>query len=512
MYVPRSGRLGLWRSLFALVCAALIVLSVYQIYAQGKGIVRERLSVGSTPVEIFRPTGGTTGPAVVVAHGFSGSRQIMYSFGYTLARNGYLAALLDFPGHGRSGEVMQTSHNMRDAGPLVDAVGRVVEYVRARQDVAAGQFAVLGHSMGTTAAVGYALKDADIGAVIAVSTVLTDVTPAGPQNLLLLTGALEFANLKSNALAALRNGGGQEPGVLYGDFTQGTARRLDFVPGVEHVSILFSRKALAACVDWLDAAFGHQSSGWTDSRIGWVLLLYAAAVGLYFPLSRLVWWQRARLRGSRIRGRELLLFAGLPALIVPLILRVLSPLTEVIPLQVANYLAVYFFLAGAGTLLLLKWGGRLERRIWRGWFRAGCVGAGIVLSVYIFLAVLLPADLTWTSSIPTGKRAIWFLVLAVLCFPYFLADTSLTYAKGRGQTLWRFLLTKVIFLLSMQLALQLTPSLFFILLLLPFLLLAWGMFGIYTTQATGRLRSPIPGAIATTLAFAWFMASLFPMV
>jgi len=512
MYVPRRGRLGLWRSLFALACVALIALSVYQIYAQGKGIVRERLSVGGTPVEVFRPAGGKSEPAVVVAHGFSGSRQIMYSFGYTLARNGYLAALLDFPGHGRSAEPMQTTHDMRDAGPLVDTVGRVVEYVRARQDVISDQVAVLGHSMGTAAVMGYALNDADVGATIAVSTILTDITPTRPQNLLLLTGALEFANLKRNALAALRNGGGQEPGILYGDFAQGTARRLDFVPGVEHVSILFSRTALAACVDWLDAAFGRNGTGWTDSRIGWVLLLYAAAVGLYFPLSRWAWWQRARLRGSRIRGWEILLFSGLPALLVPLILRLLSPLTEIIPLQVANYLAVYFFLAGVGTLLLLRWRGRLERRVWRGWFRAGCVGAGIVLFGYIFLAVFLPADLTWTSSIPTGKRAIWFLVLAILCFPYFLADTSLTYAKGRGQTLWRFLLTKAIFLGSMMLALQLTPSLFFILLLLPFLLLAWGMFGVYSARATARLRSPIPGAIATTLAFAWFMASQFPMV
>jgi len=88
----------------------------------------------------------------------------------------------------------------------------------------------------------------------------------------------------------------------------------------------------------------------------------------------------------------------------------------------------------------------------------------------------------------------------------------LTYARGRGRTFWRFALTKGIFLASMFLALQLNPGLFFILLILPFLLLAWAMFGVYAARATSRLGSPIPGAIATTLAFAWFMASLFPMV
>jgi len=512
VYIGDTRRLDIRRGFFGLVCVALIVLCVYQIQAAGRGIVRERVSVGGTPVEVFKPGGSGAKPAVVVAHGFSGSRQIMYAIGYTLARNGYVAALEDLPGHGRNLTPMDQSGHMRDVTQLTDALGGVVEYVRARDDVNADQLALLGHSMGTAVVMTYALNHTDVAATVALSAILTDITPSMPRNLLLLTGGMEFANLKQNALAALENGGGQSAGVLYGDFAQGTARRLEFVPGVEHVSILFSRQALAATVGWLNAAFGRSSGSWTDSRIGWVLLLYVAALALYFPLSHIAWRRHSPLRGHRMGLRQLLLFAGLPAVLTPVVLWLVPPLTQWIPLSVANYLAVYLFLSGIGTLALLRGRGLLERRIWRGWLRPRCAGAGLVLFGYMVAAVFIPGDLTWASMVPTGQRVGWFFVLALLCFPYFLADTSLTFARGRGQTLWRFLLTKAIFLASMMFALQLTPSLFFILLLLPFLLAAWAMFGVYTTRATGRLGSPVPGAIAATLAFAWFMAALFPLV
>lgn len=512
MYMQNHRRFGVGNAILALVCVAAIVMCAYQIQAAGNGIAREHLTVGRTPVEIFRPSGGASEPAVVVAHGFSGSRQIMYSIGYTLAQNGYLAALLDFPGHGRNPVPLRQAGHVRDVTQLTDVFGQVVDYVRDREDTIDDQIAVLGHSMGTAVAMTYGLDHPDVGATIALSTVLTDIAPSMPHNLLLLTGALEFANLKRNALAALGNGGGQEPGVLYGHFAAGTARQLEFIPNTEHVTILFNRQTLKRITDWLDAAFGHVSRGWTDGRMVWVLLLHAATLGLYLPLSGWVWWKRAPIRGRRMRVQDLLLFKGAPALLTPLVLWALSPLTTLIPLSVANYLAVYFFLAGSTSLLLMRWRGLLERRTLRGWLKPGCIGAGAVLFAYIVLTLFIPGDQTWTSLIPTGQRAPWFALLAVLCFPYFLADTSLTYARGRGQTLWRFTLTKAIFLTSMFLALQLNPGLFFILLLLPFLLLAWAMFGVYATRATSRLASPLPGAIATTLAFAWFMASLFPMI
>ncbi len=491
---------------------ALIVVSGYRIQAQNRGVAREQIFVGSTPVEIFRPSGGESEPAVVVAHGFSGSRQIMYAFGYTLAHNGYLAALLDFPGHGRNPVPMEAADHTQDVTQLTATLDDVVDYVRTRDDVIPDQVAVLGHSMGTRVATPYGMAHPDIGATIALSIVITDITPSLPRNLLLLTGALEFDSLKRAAQETLRNGGGETPGVLYGNFADGTARRLDFVPGAEHVTILFSRETLAQCVDWLNAAFGHSSSGWTGTAIGWVLVLYTAALGLYFPLSKWAWPRPARLPGHRIRVRDLLVYVGIPALVVPLVLRLLPPLTRLIPLEIADYLVAYFFLAGTGTLLLLRRRGLLERRIWSGWIRAGGIGAGVLLFGYIVLTVFIPSDLTWASMIPTGARPLWFVIMALLCFPYFLADTSLTYAVGRGRTAGRFLLTKALFAGSLLLAVQITPELFFILLLLPFILAAWSMFGVYAAHTLERLGTPIPGAVAITLAFAWFMASLFPLV
>ena len=52
MYIGDSRRLDMGRGFFALICAVLIAVCVYQIQAAGHGIVRERVSVGGTPVEV----------------------------------------------------------------------------------------------------------------------------------------------------------------------------------------------------------------------------------------------------------------------------------------------------------------------------------------------------------------------------------------------------------------------------------------------------------------------------
>jgi len=39
--------------------------------------------------------------------------------------------------------------------------------------------------------------------------------------------------------------------VTYGSFSAGTARRAAFAPGVEHISVLYSRAGLREALDWL---------------------------------------------------------------------------------------------------------------------------------------------------------------------------------------------------------------------------------------------------------------------
>ena len=72
-----------------------------------RGVVEiTRTETGSTPVSIYRQPGMGAAPAIVIAHGFAGSRQLMQSYALTLAQAGYVAVSFDFLGHGRNPDPM----------------------------------------------------------------------------------------------------------------------------------------------------------------------------------------------------------------------------------------------------------------------------------------------------------------------------------------------------------------------------------------------------------------------
>jgi alpha-beta hydrolase superfamily lysophospholipase len=102
----RAARSASVRNVVVLVvslCA--IALALVRLSAASEGLHVERLTVGETPVTVFRgdhPARAGGGPVVVLAHGFAGSQQLMRPFATTLARNGYTAVTFDLPGHGRN--------------------------------------------------------------------------------------------------------------------------------------------------------------------------------------------------------------------------------------------------------------------------------------------------------------------------------------------------------------------------------------------------------------------------
>jgi dienelactone hydrolase len=44
------------------------------------------LQVGTTPATVYRRADGAKAPAVIIAHGFAGSRQLMEAYAMTLAQ------------------------------------------------------------------------------------------------------------------------------------------------------------------------------------------------------------------------------------------------------------------------------------------------------------------------------------------------------------------------------------------------------------------------------------------
>ena len=90
------ARLGPFR--LALVTAALLLigLSWWGVLAGARGLESRRLSgANGEPLLFLVPAGATGVPAVIIAHGFSGSTPFMLGFGQPLARAGYGVMLLD---------------------------------------------------------------------------------------------------------------------------------------------------------------------------------------------------------------------------------------------------------------------------------------------------------------------------------------------------------------------------------------------------------------------------------
>ena len=219
----------------ALVALTLAAIGVTGLVRARAGLARAVTSVNGMPVELITPAAGTPGPwpGVVVVHGFSGSRQLMYGIAQTLARNGYAAAVVDLPGHGQNPQRMPmlTGRSSGFDGPLTD----VTTWLRTQPGVDATRLALVGHSMGAGAVLRFASRDAGIAATVAISGGLGPRGPVDanlPRNLLTMAGAWEFANVTGACRAAVHASyPTADAAVRQGSWADGTARQCVIVPG-----------------------------------------------------------------------------------------------------------------------------------------------------------------------------------------------------------------------------------------------------------------------------------------
>jgi len=507
---------------------ALLILSLWQLRGDEQGITRESLHVGETPVTVYRgeDRGQMRGPApvVLVAHGFAGSRRLMEPFALALAGRGYVVVTYDFLGHGRHPLPMRGDLMEQDGTPafLVRQTGEVAEVALGLPGVD-GRLAVVGHSMATNILVRYAQEDPRVMATVGVSTFAPTVDETSPRNLLAIVGALEGRlEAEGRRMVALSTGGEPESVTAfttYGDLSDGSARRLVVSPRVEHVGVLYSATTLDETRRWLDGAFGREGQdplpGRAHGRGLWIALLMTAVFLLARPLAAGLPRVTHPPGGADAPWRRLLLVAGLPALVTPLLLRPLP--TGFLPVVVGDYLAVHFFTVGVLTAGLLWWtGGRpgmgriLERA------RSGgrvalrvMLGAGGMVAFFLVLMVW-PLDRFFTSFFPVAERLPLMLAVLVGTLPYFLADEWLT--RGVNARRGAYAFTKVLFLLSLVLAVGLDfQALFFLVIIFPVILVFFLVHGLFSRWAFRSTGSPLVAGLGNAAAFAWAMAVTFPM-
>ncbi len=491
------------RAVVAIVALMVMALSIWQLEGQRAGLQVVPLEVaGGTPATLWLREGDGVAPVVVIAHGFAGSRQLMEPFALTLAQAGYVVASFDFEGHGRNPRPMSGDVTSIDGTTrlLMEETARVARAALAhpRGD---GRLAYLGHSMASDIVVRQALADPPGDAVVAVSMFSEAVTADAPRNLLVIAGAWE-GRLAEEALRALRQGDPQaELGRTLGDPATGPARRAVLAPGVEHVGVLYSATALREARDWLDASFGRESDTPVALRGGWIVALLVATVALGWPLARSL--PAGQAAPEPLPRRDFLLIALVPAVLVPLLLAPFE--IRVLPVLVADYLALHLGFYGALTLALLRWKGALAgqfpARIW-----------GIALAVALFGIVLLGGvlDRYVASFLPHPGRATVIAGLALGAVPFMLGDGLLT-GGGQGAR-WRVMVARLAFLASLGLAVSLNfEALFFLLIILPVIVLFFVLFGTMSGWVGRRTALPAAGGLGLGLVLAWALGVTFPM-
>lgn len=503
------------KALWMIALAAMIAISgsLFALHRSMRGIDESVFRLGATPVTAFTATASPSGPIVIVAHGFAGSQQLMQPIALTLAQAGFRVLTFDFAGHGRNTQPMPggLADMARSTQALLSDIGAVVAYARTLPGADKG-VALVGHSMAADLAIQYAMQDRGIAAVVALSGLGSGVTADNPRNLLVITGAWEPEMLTAAGPRIVRevSGGAPEARRTYGDLAAGTGRRYALADGAEHIGVIYSRDGIDETVQWLEAAFGQPDAGFRDRRGPWLALLFAGLVALACPAARLLPVLARPPCPAGTTWRTLLVVGIAPAVLTPLILWKMP--TDFLPILLGDYLVVHFAVYGALTAALAL---LLHRErpslLARSASLGGLVVAAIAVAAWTVVALGWPIDTYVTSFVPTGAR--WWLIPAMFAGTaiYFVADETATRGAQapRGGTVF----TKLCFLLSLLAAVALNPQkLFFLIIIVPVILVLFTVFGLFSRWAFARTGDPRAAALGNAAALAYAIAVTFPVV
>ncbi|MFO7664966.1 MAG: alpha/beta fold hydrolase [Chloroflexota bacterium] len=490
--MSRFKGLGLTRIALAVIAVCLILLAWWGILNTQCGLtIRSLMGEGDVPLLYMVPDNAGNVPGVLIAHGFAGSKQLMYGYGTVLARAGYGVMLLDFDGHGAASGRLD-----RQGDGLRRNLNSAYTSLLAQPEIDPNRIALLGHSMGSGAVMQAAVDQADrYRAVIAVSPTGAEVSPQLPRNFLLQAGALE-PRFAANARELLAAAGGENA-----DLTGGLARKLVIVPNVEHITILFSRESHQSVLDWFNETFGLPLAPAAPDRrmlwyglhlAGWLILIMA--VNPLFPKT-------APLPPSARRSPWYwlgLLLGGLAAVGSVALLGRMLDVGSLGGLLVGGALGVWFLVMG---LIWLLGGFRPPRP------NGGDLFWGLVLFLILTLAFGVMAQLVWLPWWLNGVRLARWPLLAAAALPWLLAAGLAQHNTTVGRRAGWWLLQTCVIIAGLGLTVAFSPGLFFVVLLLPVIPIILAIMTIFGAA----IDRPWSFAVGNTLFFGWLLVAVFPL-
>lgn len=252
--------------------------------------------------KLFKPRHATRDrplPGVVYIHGYQNNRETGDAYCIEMARRGIVVLNIDAIGRGNSG--LPGDMEKPDFDPTFGGKSSLA-YLRALPFVDAGATGMMGHSLGAEMAYRIALTDARVrGLVITGFAYTTDASPTLPHNMLMIIGKwdefrdrmtgtrdIEREWMKSPQTRKVIPYPHPKPGVTYGDFAKGTARRV-VIPRTVHIQESHNTLAIAEAVAWMRKALRPPANLWIDARNQiWQIKEWATLIAMLAGLASLL--------------------------------------------------------------------------------------------------------------------------------------------------------------------------------------------------------------------------------
>jgi len=505
---------------------------------------------------LYTPVGASGVPAFALAHGVSNAKETLGGLALELARNGYVALTIDEKGHGES----DTGVGVTDTALGLEAA---VEYLATLPAVNPNLIGVAGHSMGAGAVRATITRNPGIAAAVLIGggqgdTNYTPMNSTFPHNLLFIVGREDVLFNVTSLNAYLRTAFGVTdpitPGVTYGQFGDGTARKLVIVESI-HLTEPVTPATVNEVVSWANTALkSYVSYPLTVKsqtyliREALMLVALVALVASIMPLSEILngvipggVGEPAQVRHRFLRERRVLLQWSLLGLVLYLPAMYLGTIIQFPPLLFGASMAWWLLVSGvAGLLLLAVMALRSKGSVdilgyLKDSFNARDVTMGVALFIILYaLAYASDARLGETLRLlvpifPSliASRAYFFPLFIPFYLVYFTAEGLYMHVYRQRQTagttagnMARTVLLKLAPYLAL-LAIQYTPMFLadyklisgqlgffieFIWAIVPLLMISTFVSWWYYRH-TGRIWA---GVVLNALLFAWVCAGLFP--
>lgn len=497
----RGKRLSRRRGITVGLCLGVIGLAWLMVWWARVGLVVRPLTQDGIPMRLMAPANTEPVPGVIIAHGFSGSQQLMLGFAYTLAHAGYATLLLDFDGHAANPAPLG-GEMTRGAAALQANMDAAYAALIAQPEVDGRRVALLGHSMGSGAVMTAGIANPErYQATVAVSPTDAQVTETEPRNLLLQAGQLE-PQFAANAEDLLARAGGANT-----DFGDGRARSFQLIPGVEHITILFSPTAHQTAVGWLGQTFGLPTTvAYTDVRMVWYLVQLAAWLVLVVAITPIIRQPRITANNRRPPWHMVgLLVAPLVATAVLWLANQVTAVGEMGGVLIAGAQALWFLVFGLVWLFL---GWRWRQSPISPSPNLSTLLRALAIFAFLWLVFGLMAQVVWLPWFLIPARLLRWPLLALTFVPWLLAAGWAQQGATTGRRIGWWLGQSGVLMVGLGTAVLLVPSLFFLVLVLPVLPLVLGIMAV----VGGAVDDPWAYGLGNALFFAWLLLALFPLV